>query len=215
MYIHISYYIILCWISIILIYIALIGDRLLQHQALLLSDWILIVSGANCFSSYVSAKVTEGQACTGFSLLILVLSSHPCLSLTPREIEISGCCRWARLSTAWLQSWDHSGLNLSKIIGDCYVSCLILTFFCGHKLRTARNSLWTLPAGTSHPFRTAVTRSAALIKRAEHRDMFPHDSPHLLELRLKWKAQCLLLSGKNSFRQDLTNARCNFGDWHW
>ena len=34
MSIHISYCIILCWISIIiLIYIALVGDRLLQHQA--------------------------------------------------------------------------------------------------------------------------------------------------------------------------------------
>ena len=165
MYVY-SYYVVLSWISIILIYIALIGDWLLQRQAFywvvfnLVWRWscsyLLLVTFASQrlkthrFRRKLLFKLCLGQSHRGsgkgFSLLILVLSSHPCLSLTPREIEISGCCRWTHLSTAWLQSWDHSGLNLSKIIGEGWVFFRTCGFFfwpfsmVGHNLRKRKSA---------------------------------------------------------------------------
>ena len=117
--------------------------------------------------------------------------------LTPREIEISGCCRWTRLSTAWLQSWDHSGLNLSKIIGDCCsVWCFWLDsyFFCGHKLRTAWNSLWTLLNCLSN--KVSRTNLTILTPCRTHTDMFLHDS------NIKWA----LISPNEDWEDELPTA---------
>ena len=226
MYVY-SYYVILSWISIILIHIAVIGDWLLRRQAFywvvfnLVWWWsrsyLLLVTFASQrlkthgFRRKLLFKLRLGQshrgsgmhghapsnmlpnACCrarqGFSLLILVLSCHPCLSLTPREIEISGCCRWTRLSTAWLQSWDHSGLNLSKIIGDCWsVWCFWLDsyFFCGHKLRTAWNSLWTLLNCLSN--KVSRPNLTILTPCRTHTDMFLHDSNIKVSINLtEWR----------------------------
>ena len=123
------------------------------------SQYLLLVTFASKwlkthgFRRKLLFKLCLGQSHRGSGMHGPRVRHEPCCRPAQRKLK-SGCCRWARLSTAWLQSWDHRGLNLN-IMGDC-CSVMFLAWFllsCGHKPRTAWNSLWTFmnPSGRDKP----------------------------------------------------------------